>query len=271
MASFCMIIQGQTIVGNCPSLENNVDYVGNDVSTLSANSTSICCTFCYVNSLCQSFTLYNGICYLKNLAGANRESSVGRISAILDRTGSVTTTSVTTGTTIAGNCPVQETNIDYKGNDIQVLTANSSVDCCTYCYINPSCQSYTYVTSTQYCWLKNANAANRISSTGKVSGVLSRTAIVNPVTPTTTIAPATAANTTVGCFVETDINYIGSDFFSTFVANSSECCTLCGNTDTCVVWSFLTNASFCYLKNQLPTITGRYNYTGMVSGAVVLR
>lgn len=267
MASFC-IINGQTTAGYCPNLEVNIDYKGNDISSLAANSTATCCTYCYITPACQSFTFLNGICYLKNLAGANRISSVGRTSAILDRTGSVTTTTIGT---IAGNCPVQETNIDYNGNDIQVLTANSSGDCCTYCYINPSCQSFTYVTATKYCWLKNANAANRISSTGRVSGVLNRTAIVNPIAATTTLAPTTVTNQTVGCFIEVDVNYIGSDFFSTFVANSSECCTLCGNTATCVVWSFLTNASYCYLKNQLPTIEGRYNYTGMISGAVVLR
>jgi hypothetical protein len=100
---------------------------------------------------------------------------------------------------------------------------------------------------------------------------------VPPVTVTpATVGPVTTvptASTTkgYGCYVENNINYYGSDFFSTFIDSASECCNLCGRTASCVVWSYLTVEKFCYLKNAVPSLANRGNYTNIISGVVTLR
>ncbi len=94
------------------------------------------------------------------------------------------------------------------------------------------------------------------------------------VTPqTASTISTTVASTTkgYGCFVENYINYLGNDFYSTYVASPSECCNLCGVTPTCVVWSYLTDYKFCYLKNKVPMLSDRQNYTTIISGVVTLR
>ena len=98
-------------------------------------------------------------------------------------------------------------------------------------------------------------------------------------TTTSTLVSITVASTTLaststrysGCFIESDINYVGDDFFSTYVNDSSECCNLCGSMPACLVWSYLSQFKFCYLKNNIPTVNSRQNYTGMISGIVSLR
>lgn len=118
-----------------------------------------------------------------------------------------------------------------------------------------------------------------------ISGVVQQTVVtvapvtyippvtVGPVVTPVTIAPVTSVSTTkgYGCYVENNINYFGSDFFSTFIDNASECCNLCGRTASCLVWSFLTVEKFCYLKNAVPSLANRQNYTNIISGVVTLR
>jgi len=89
---------------------------------------------------------------------------------------------------------------------------------------------------------------------------------------TQTVAPITGTTTKgYGCYVENGINYFGSDFFSTFVNSPDDCCNLCGRTPSCLVWSYLVAEKFCYLKNQVPSLANRQNYTSIISGVVTLR
>jgi hypothetical protein len=60
-----------------------------------------------------------------------------------------------------GNCPNQENEIDYNGNDITYTFATSAGNCCYLCSLNPLCRSYTFVTASHTCWLKNTVGANR--------------------------------------------------------------------------------------------------------------
>ena len=89
------------------------------------------------------------------------------------------------------------------------------------------------------------------TSVGRISGVVTKNTVTNTLqTVTTTTTASSLINTTktYGCFIENNVNYYGFDFFAKYVSSSSECCNLCGQTATCVVWAFLTDVKYCYLK-----------------------
>lgn len=184
---------------------------------------------------------------------------------------------------INAQCGVIENNIDYNGNDITFVFTASITDCCTQCSARTDCRAITYVAVTQLCWLKSVAGGNRIESTGRQSSIIN--GVVNPIVPIVntpqpviTIAPIVnpivnpVTQTAYGCYVENGINYPGFDMASsTVVASPSECCNLCGRTPTCLVWSYLTTANFCFLKNQVPSLANRTNYSSIISGVVTLR
>ncbi len=76
MAMVCMLT-----AQNCPSLENNIDYNGNDLTYGIANTINECCNQCSLNVLCNSFTyvVATKICWLKSTIAQNRLPSDGRM------------------------------------------------------------------------------------------------------------------------------------------------------------------------------------------------
>ena len=100
---------------------------------------------------------------------------------------------------------------------------------------------------------------------------LSTTSSSSTTTSTTSTFPSTLTTSkSYGCFIEYNINYFGNDFSQSFVGSTSDCCNLCGQTATCVVWSFINDSKYCFLKNALPAINLRQNYTGIISGILTL-
>lgn len=187
-----------------------------------------------------------------------------------------------------------ELNVDYKGDDLfpDPLFLNTADSCCSLCYNYTSCRAWTFVPDVQACWLKSSSFLLRLISNGRLSGIkpnFSTTTIQvfttltstlsSQSTPTTTIqtptttltTPTTTTPKSYGCFIENGINYYGNDLSGSYVTSASECCNLCGLTTSCVVWSYLVDLKFCYLKNALPSLESRLNYTGIISGIVTLR
>ncbi|RHY02162.1 hypothetical protein DYB25_011873 [Aphanomyces astaci] len=69
-------------VDKCSSLESDVDYVGNDLSAVTADVAD-CCAMCRQTSGCGAFTWANGVCYLKSSKGDIR-SRAGFTSAVIN-------------------------------------------------------------------------------------------------------------------------------------------------------------------------------------------
>lgn len=118
------------------------------------------------------------------------------------------------------------------------------------CAAVPSCTAFTFIQTSQACWLKYSQGIS-YNSIGRISGVVtSRNTIITntPLTTTSSVTMNSFTTRTYGCFIENNINYYGNDFFATYVNSASDCCNLCGQTATCVVWAFLTNVKYCYLK-----------------------
>jgi hypothetical protein len=74
-----------------------------------------------------------------------------------------------------------------------------------------------------------------------------------------------------GCFIENNVNYPGNDLATSAgnVLTAFDCCNLCGNDPLCQSWAYMVSASYCFLKNGLPSATNRQPYTGIISGVVV--
>jgi len=68
--------------------------------------------------------------------------------------------------------PAQETDIDYKGNDLKTVYSLSPGDCCETCSTTSGCAAYTFVNQNPdgktACYLKTS-AAGRVAKKGAVS------------------------------------------------------------------------------------------------------
>lgn len=60
---------------------------------------------------------------------------------------------------------------DLPGNDISSLTATDQTSCQTACTNNPDCAAYTYQSSSQTCWLKNASSGATQVNNSMVLGI----------------------------------------------------------------------------------------------------
>ncbi|KAF1313337.1 Cellulose binding elicitor lectin, partial [Globisporangium splendens] len=190
------------------SLEVNIDYWGNDLSTLYDISQADCYAKCAAMSGCKAYTYvkvgWSGVpaCYLKSAVGERRPTA-GVVSA------TVTTPAPTCSTPAWGNCgnqfgakccpsgqycqawdawnywciqtpskcSRQFTDIDFYGNDLPQGTVYglSPHACCTKCTQTTGCKAYTFVNANPdgrtACYLKSS-AAGKVKSTGAVSGLV---------------------------------------------------------------------------------------------------
>ena len=70
----------------------------------------------------------------------------------------------------------------------------------------------------------------------------------------------------VGCFIETDISYWGSDILSRgSIENQDECAELCASTDGGLFWTYIVGDKQCYVKGSAE---GRTSLAGRISGNV---
>ena len=70
----------------------------------------------------------------------------------------------------------------------------------------------------------------------------------------------------VGCFIETDISYWGSDILSRgSIENQDECAQLCASTDGGLFWTYIVGDKQCYVKGSAE---GRTSLAGRISGNV---
>ncbi|OQR88619.1 hypothetical protein THRCLA_10202, partial [Thraustotheca clavata] len=84
----CVPLQGKEAPSSssqCPNIQNNMDYYGNDIKNLQVTGSSQsqldqCCSACTTTNGCVGFSINNGICWLKHTL-ANPTPRAGVISA----------------------------------------------------------------------------------------------------------------------------------------------------------------------------------------------
>ncbi|TMW65405.1 hypothetical protein Poli38472_008047 [Pythium oligandrum] len=217
------------------TLENNVDYIGNDIGNKPSADAGGCCDICRGTQNCVAFSWSNqngGTCYLKN-AKTQTASKSGVISS-----------------TIAAN-PQQptctlENGIDYIDNDIGNKPSADAGGCCDICRGTQNCVAFSWSAGT--CYLKRAKG-----STVQKAGVVSSLVLANP-PPVTT------------CTLENNVDYIGNDIGNKPSADAGGCCDICRGTQNCVAFSWSNqNGGTCYLKNAKTQTASK---SGVISSTI---
>ncbi|RLN45027.1 hypothetical protein BBJ29_007048 [Phytophthora kernoviae] len=121
---------GSALNDTCSGLENDVNYVGNDVGNQTSASADGCCSICSGTSGCQVFTWtdYNGgTCWLKSSKGTVG-SKAGTISGVLRST--------------TNACFALEDNV-AEPHGVS-MAARSADKCCSICKATGGCKAYTW-------------------------------------------------------------------------------------------------------------------------------
>lgn len=216
---------------SCPSLETNVDYIGNDVGSARSADANGCCGICRAFNGCGAFTWSNyqgGTCWLKSSKGATR-SSAGVRSAVVSSL----------------VCSIEK-DVDYVGNDIGNVRAPAEA-CCYTCRFTTGCMAYTW---TNYqggtCWLKSTRITKKIPSIGAISGAVP----------------------TILCSSTIDVDFVGNDIRSVNASFGGRCCGICGRTVGCSAYTWTNyNGGTCWLKSARGNVT-KPNPSGL-SGVIL--
>ena len=140
------------------SIQDNVDYKGNDIGNAHAATAEACCAICSARAGCGAFSwtdYQGGTCWLKSGKGATSVSQ-GVRSAVVGGA--------------APACSPLTSGVDYTGNDLSSARSAAASGCCALC--KGKTEAFTW---TNYnggtCWLKTATTKTA-AQTGAVSGTI---------------------------------------------------------------------------------------------------
>ena len=216
----------------CSRIEENIDYVANDIGSALSASAEGCCSICSKFSGCKAFAWSNfngGTCWLKSGKGSTIVKS-GVRSAVLSP-------SICT--------PIQE-NTDYVGNLIGQAPSTTAEGCCSICNSFAGCKAYTWTnTNGGTCWLKSGKGST-VTRSGFRSAVLGSSYC------------ATMVN---------NVDYTGNDFTTASSTSADGCCLICKTTSGCKAFTWNSFTKTCWLKTTKSTGNA---YNGAVAGTVWL-
>ncbi|KAG9398660.1 hypothetical protein AC1031_014442 [Aphanomyces cochlioides] len=169
----------------CPALEADSDYAGNDISSTSRANASDCCYDCNTTPSCQVYVWTNfngGTCWLKSAKG----TKVPKLGAVAGATRMYNNR----------KCDVLLDDTDYTGHDIKSTTRSSADQCCDDCKATVGCRLYVWTGQNGgTCWLKDAAGDAKPLAGAKAS----RLSWSRPTTAPPTSTPAqTPAGTPTG-------------------------------------------------------------------------
>ncbi|TMW65390.1 hypothetical protein Poli38472_008032 [Pythium oligandrum] len=238
------VASGPTPPPSTCTIENGVDYVGNDIGSVLSATAEGCCSICSGRSGCGAFswTSYGGgTCWLKSSKGTTKADSSVRSSVISS-----------TPTPPPPSCSIEE-NIDYIGNDLASALSSTAEGCCSICKAYNGCGAFSWSTfNSGTCWLKSSKGATQ-TSTGVRSSVVGSTTPpptpppTTPTPPPTTPPPPPSSQCSA---VEENVDYTGNDIGSAASSSVDGCCSLCAQRSGCGAYTW-TNQSggTCWLKS----------------------
>jgi hypothetical protein len=203
---------------NVCALENNIDYVGNDIMSMPLSSALGCCAQCQALPGCRAytFTTHNGgTCWFKSAKG-RMVVKAGAVSADIYPA------------PVDAMCGL-ESGVDFVGNDVGSKAAATAKDCCAICQAWSGCRAFSWKSGT--CYLKNIKG-----DTVKNAEVTSAAIYANPPAPS--------------CALEVGVDYVGNDLDHKPSADAYGCCSICMKTSGCKAfsWSNLSGGT-CWLKS----------------------
>ena len=239
------------------SIQEGVDYAGNDIASVLATTAEACCSICANRAGCGAFSwtaLNGGTCWLKSGKGTTSWNGSVR-SAVVSLTlmptvapttvaPTVTPTPAATPAPLPSTCSIQE-NVDFPGNDIASTLATTAEACCAICWARTGCGAFSW---TSYnggtCWLKSGK-----TTTGTSSGVRSAVVTASVCSP-----------------LQSGVDYTGNDLSSAQSTTASGCCALCKNKAGCKAFTWTSySGGTCWLKSAKTTTVAT---TGVISGTV---
>ncbi|KAG7395819.1 hypothetical protein PHYBOEH_003156 [Phytophthora boehmeriae] len=198
------------------TLQDSVDYEGNDIANVRSNNSGGCCSICTEWPSCVAFTwsdFNDGTCWLKSAKGAVVPKA-GRQSAEVQN--------------LTGQCRLQN-NVDFTGFDLSNEPGSNPGACCDSCKRAGSCRAYTWTDfNGGTCWLKTGKGAV-VNKPGAVSSDLMD------------VLPS--------CSLESNMDYIGNDIADVPASRPADCCALCRARTGCSAFSWTNyNGGTCWLK-----------------------
>ncbi|GLD98158.1 hypothetical protein PINS_up006855 [Pythium insidiosum] len=140
-----------------PTIEEGVDYHGNDVGSASASAAESCVEICRQRAGCKAFSwndFNGGTCWLKSGKGASSAKAGTRSSVISFSTIDTFEPGVVTPK------PTIEEGVDYHGNDVGSAGAANAELCFDICRQRSGCKAFSW---NDYnggtCWLKHSKGA----------------------------------------------------------------------------------------------------------------
>ncbi|TMW65402.1 hypothetical protein Poli38472_008044 [Pythium oligandrum] len=213
-----LMLFGQPLV--C-QLQQDIDYVDNDLARISATKAEDCCGICRGYLGCRAYSwsdFMGGSCWLKSKKG-QEVYKAGVRSAEAYPTGS------------GGQTCTLQADTDYVGNDIGNAYSPTPDGCCQICKNMNGCRAFSWTgLNGGTCWLKNLKG-NVISK----AGVTSAQVYGNP--------PPT-------CTLENDIDYVNFDIGNAPSADPILCCSICKERSGCKAFSWSNHeGGTCWLKS----------------------
>ncbi len=130
-----------------PFVENNFDFVGNDIAAVPGSAVDKCTEPCETNPACKAFSwsgYNNGTCWLKS----KRDVVVAKWGVI----------SSGLWATQPDICQAL-TDIDFVGNDVGSSPATDASQCCYICSKTFNCRAYSWSNyNSGTCWLKSGRS-----------------------------------------------------------------------------------------------------------------
>lgn len=230
----------------CSTIEDGLDFIGNDVGSQTSKDAEGCCVYCAAVKGCNAFTWTNhagGTCWLKSGRGSTTFTAGARSAVISTITPSpnAPTPTTPTSTTPAPTTPAPttptpsmcsiENNIDYVGNDVGNARSSNAEGCCSLCLSTSGCKAFSwndYQGGT--CWFKSSKGAF-VSKPGTRSAVMSST-------------PACSK-------IEEGIDYTGADVANAAADTADKCCSICRESKKgCKAYTWTNyNGGTCWLKS----------------------
>ncbi|KDO22820.1 hypothetical protein SPRG_11579 [Saprolegnia parasitica CBS 223.65] len=208
--------------GTCSVIEEDTDYIGNDIDTTNRAKAEDCCADCVANPNCKVYVWAQGVCILKSANSGKTSSPGARAATVRAR--------VPTSPPMVG-CPAIQEDVDYPGNDLTTTYQTTAEFCCADCTGTPGCRGFVWNAMAGACRLKTA-VGSPVKAVGNRASVLPRL-------------------TTATCSAfKNDVDYPGNDIGSTSRASAADCCGDCADFNGCTLYVWSNDfGGTCYLKN----------------------
>ena len=150
------------LANKCPHTFSHTSFDGGDIASVAVNSSAECCVQCNSHYACAAWTLYQGVCYLKDVHGSNNGTECPECTSGLKQTTNTNTT----------QCEIHEGfDVVPDGANFPSVPVASPSECCGVCSEMMACQAWTYFGGA--CYMKS-NYSHLQPCPSCISGIMAK-------------------------------------------------------------------------------------------------